>query len=166
MAASGREGRNTGGRVVSRAVDQGWTPDKGPEDRRDMADTETVAFRMGYVLVQPEAIDLRMQNDGHPVVYGGDQGIGRCGQDRDGLQRSAFRSFPCFPDAGQTHGHTAGQANIIWRFMTVFGFPFVKTGSRNNTSPEPDGVSKCRFLRKAFAVGIDHPASDRNLFCP
>jgi len=50
--------------------------------------------------------------------------------------------------------------------MIAFRFPFEKTGSRNNTSPEPDGISKRRFIRKAFAAGIDHPAAGGNVFCP
>jgi hypothetical protein len=125
-----RTGRNSGGRLGWEERGRGGAIGgvvRGGVDRpahfdgfhlvggiRDKQRPEFVGGQIGGI--EPTLEGFAGDNDGHAIVDGLDQFVGRCGDDGEGAQLGAVGGMPGIPEAGEGECRLRFEAQEEWGF--------------------------------------------------
>jgi len=105
------------------------------------------------------------EEDGHAVVDGADELVGRGGEDGEGFQRAVGR-VPAVPQAGYAELFTAGSDKLPRDFAATLGLPFEKGVGRDEAATLAEWIAEGRLFRNGFGPGIDALDADFGILGP
>jgi len=112
-----------------------------------------------------------IDDDGHAVVDGFDEGVGDGGNDSTGLHQLRAGGMPEFPQARQEEWGIIPAADehrllFIGRFFTGRFAPFVEAVGGYEAAAHFESFFEGRFFGDGFAAGIDQAGADGGVFGP